>query len=116
MNGSVLIYIGSLLPLGWGIAHLFPTRAIVRGFGEISADNKRILLMEWIHEGVSLIFIGFLVGLVTAEDRAGMASRTVYWASFGVLNIFSLVSLFTGFKHPHIPFKLCPFIFSGSSC
>ena len=45
----------------WGIAHLFATRAVVKGFGEISKDNKKIITMEWIVEGVSLIFIGTLV-------------------------------------------------------
>lgn len=115
MIGDILIYIGSFLIFGWGASHLFPTKNIVSGFGEISADNKRIITMEWIIEGVSLIFIGFLVALVTFIDGESKISTSVYWASFGVLNILSLVSLFTGFKNSFIVFKLCPFIFSSSS-
>jgi len=115
MTGSILLYIGSLLPLGWGIAHLFPTRAVVQAFGDISSDNRRIITMEWILEGVALIFVGLLVALVTFVDPTGTASRAVYWSAFGVLNIFSAVSLFTGFRNSFIAFRLCPLIFTGSS-
>jgi hypothetical protein len=115
MNGAVFTYIGSLLLIGWGIAHLFPTRAVVRGFGEITPDNKRTITMEWITEGVALIFIGLLVAAVTFLDRTDLISRAVYWASFAVLNVLSVVSLFTGFRNAFIAFKLCPFIFTGSS-
>ena len=31
-----------------GIAHFFPTASVVRGTGEITADNKRIITMDWI--------------------------------------------------------------------
>lgn len=115
MNDSTLLYIGSFLPITWGIAHLFPTQHIVRGFGEISPDNKRIITMEWINEGVALIFIGVLTALVTFVDRHSPVSPIVYWASFSALNALSLISLFTGFKVSFLPFKLCPLIFTGSS-
>ncbi len=115
MNGSIAVYIGSLLTFSWGVAHLFPTRNVVRGFGAISADNRRIIAMEWIAEGVMLIFIGVLVALVTFVDRSSMVSQVVYWASFGALNVLSLVSLFTGFRNSFVAFKLCPFVFTGSS-
>jgi hypothetical protein len=115
MSGSLLIYIGSFLTLAWGVAHLFPTRNVVRGFGDISADNRRIITMEWIAEGVFLIFIGILVALVTYIDHDSQISHIVYWASFGTLNLLSLVSLFTGFRNSFIAFKLCPYIFTGSS-
>ncbi len=115
MNGSILTYIGAFLPFAWGTAHLFPTRNVVLGFGEISTDNKHIIQMEWITEGVALVFIGLLVAIVTYLDRTSIISKAVYWTSFSVLNALSAVSLFTGFKHPFIMFKLCPFIFTLSS-
>jgi hypothetical protein len=65
MANQVLLYLGSVLPLGWGIAHLFPTKSVVKGFGDISTDNRRIITMEWIIEGASLIFIGVVVSSVT---------------------------------------------------
>lgn len=115
MTGEVIIYIGSFLLFGWGTSHLFPTRNIVRNFGEISEDNKRIITMEWIIEGISLIFIGFLTALITFLDSKSNVSQAVYWTMFCILNILSLVSLFTGFRNSFIVYKLCPFIFSGSS-
>jgi hypothetical protein len=68
MNGAVLSYLGSFLVFGWGVAHLFPTADVVHGFGEISPDNRRIITMEWIIEGVALVFIGVLVAFVTYLD------------------------------------------------
>jgi hypothetical protein len=115
MIGEIVTYIGSFLVFGWGVAHLFPTQNVVSGFGDISADNRRIITMEWIIEGISLIFIGVLVALVTYVDRSNLVSLVVYWTSFGALNTLSLVSLFTGFRNSFVTFKLCPFIFTGSS-
>jgi hypothetical protein len=115
MTGTIFLSIGSILVFCWGVAHLFPTRTVVRDFGGISTDNKRIIAMEWILEGVTLIFVGVLVAVVTAIDRRNDVSRAVYWMSFGVLNLMSIVSLFTGARNSFIAFKLCPYIFTGSS-
>jgi hypothetical protein len=115
MFNEILLYLGSALPLFWGIAHLFPTKSIVKGFGDISLDNRRIIAMEWIVEGVALIFIGVLTASVTYADRTGVVSTVVYWLSFGVLNTLSVISLFTGFKISFVLFKLCPFIFTTSA-
>ena len=94
---------------------MFPTRKVVSGFGDISADNRRIITMEWINEGVTLMFIGVLVGLVTYLDRSSAISRGVCWVSFGALNALSVISIFTGFRISFLPYKLCPFLFTGSS-
>ncbi len=115
MFGYVLINVGGFLLLIWGIAHLIPTAKVVGAFGQISPDNKRIITMEWIVEGVALIFLGALVCLVTYVDQSSTVSRAVYWAVFGCLNILSVISLFTGFRNASLPFKLCPIIFSGAS-
>jgi hypothetical protein len=115
MVNQIFLYLGSIFVLIWGISHLFPTKSVVKGFGEISIDNKRIITMEWVIEGVSLIFIGVLVASVTYIDHTIVVSKTVYWISFIMLNSLSLISIFTGFRISFLPFRLCPFIFSGSS-
>ena len=46
MTNQILLYIGSVLPMLWGISHLFPTKNVVKGFGDISLDNQRIITME----------------------------------------------------------------------
>lgn len=113
--GKLLLYVGALLPLLWGLSHLFPTRSVVRGFGEISEDNKNIITMEWIVEGVALIFIGTLVAMVTYLDPASTAASASYIAASCCLVVLAVVSLFTGFRINFLPFKLCPAIFTASA-
>ena len=111
----ILLYLGSGLTVLWGVAHLFPTKSVVQGFGEISIDNKRIMTMEWITEGLALIFIGVLVATVTVIDPSNVVSTAVYFVSVVMLLAMALLSLFTGFKVSFLPFKLCPFIFTASA-
>ena len=115
MVNQILLYVGSAFLLFWGVAHLFPTRSVVQGFGDISVDNKRIITMEWIIEGISLTFIAVIVAAVTSIDHTSVISRTVYWISFVMLNTLSVISLLTGFKVSLVPFKLCPVIFTTAS-
>jgi hypothetical protein len=115
MINEVLLYLGSAFTALWGIAHLFPTKSVVSGFGEISVDNKRIITMEWIVEGIVLIFIGSTNAIVTFIDYTSLISRVMYFSSAGVLIVLALVSLFTGFKISFLPFKLCPVIFFTSA-
>ncbi len=115
MTGDVFIFLAALLSVIWGVAHLFPTKNVVKGFGTISLDNQRVITMEWINEGATLIFIGALIAAVTLVDPASGAARTVYWLAIVMLNALSIISLFTGFKVNFLPFRLCPIIFTGSS-
>lgn len=71
--------------------------------------------MEWIIEGVSLIFVGAIVAAATYIDSGSAISTTIYWISFVMLNTLSLISLFTGFRVGFLPYKLCPVIFTTSS-
>jgi predicted RND superfamily exporter protein len=115
MTGHILIIIGAAITVIWGVAHLFPTKSVVKGFGDISADNKNIITMEWIVEGVSLIFIGIVVLGVNFTDATSDNAAFVFLASAGILIILALVSLFTGFKINFLPFKLCPMLFTTSA-
>ena len=115
MIGKILIYLGALLTFIWGVAHLFPTKSVVRGFGEITPSNKNIIAMEWIVEGVTLIFVGVLIVTVTVIDPMNIISTATYITSSCFLIILAIASLFTGFKINFIPFKLCPIIFTSSA-
>ena len=115
MINQILLYAGAVFVAFWGIAHLFPTKNVVAGFGDISEDNKNIITMEWIIEGVAMIFIGVLVITVTSIDHTSPVSSAVYWVTFGGLITLSAVALFTGFKVNFLPFKLCPVILTTSS-
>lgn len=115
MLNLVLLYIGAALTAMWGISHLFPTASVVKGFGEISADNRNIITMEWINEGATLIFISILVAVVTFVDPLSSVSWAVYLIAIIGLIALSVISLFTGFKVNFLPFKLCPVIFTTSA-
>ena len=115
MTGNLLLYLASLLTVAWGVAHLFPTRNVVKGFGAISLDNRRVITMEWINEGATLIFIGALTAAVTLIAPASLVARAVYWLAIIMLNALSIISLFSGFRVNFLPYRLCPIIFTGSS-
>ena len=108
---EVLVYIGSGAIIMWGIAHLIPTRAIVNGFGAISEDNRKILAMESIAEGFTLIFLGILALLVTlVGGYDDTVSRAVLWATAAMLLVMALLTLLTGARTSLIPYKICPFV------
>ncbi len=115
MTGHILIIIGAAITIIWGVAHLFPTKSVVKGFGAISTDNKNIIAMEWIVEGVSLIFIGIVVLGVSFIDAASDTAAFVFLASTGILIVLAVVSLFTGFKVNFLPYKICPVLFTTSA-
>lgn len=111
----LLPYIGAALVVVWGVAHLMPTKNVVSGFGDISEDNRNIIAMEWIVEGVSLIFIGVLIALVTYVDHLSTVSSAVYAVSAVALIVLAFVSFFTGFKIKFLPFRMCPFALISSA-
>jgi hypothetical protein len=111
----ILIYIGAVMTILWGIGHLFPTKNVVKGFSGISEDNKKILLMEWINEGATLIFIGVLTIGVSIIEPEGRVSEYVYILSIIMLLALAVISLFTGFRVNFLPYKLCPIIFTSSA-
>ena len=71
--------------------------------------------MEWIIEGIALIFIGSINAIVTAIDHSSPIFLVVYLSSVVVLIFLALVSFLTGFKISFLPFKLCPVIFLTSA-
>lgn len=109
MINATLLYVGSAIITIWGIAHIVPTKSVVGGFGEISRDNKRIITMEWIAEGLTLIFIGLLVLLVTIfAGPQNRASNIVYWASAAMLVVMAILTASTGARTSIVPIKICP--------
>jgi hypothetical protein len=108
---EALLYIGSIVIILWGIAHIIPTKAIVNSFGEISEDNRKVLTMELIAEGLTLIFIGVLpllvILLVGVHDRT---AGIVYMACAVMLLIMAVLTGMTGARTSTIWYKLCPAI------
>jgi hypothetical protein len=109
---DVLIYVAALIVALWGTMHVvFGTRGVVAGFGAISLDNRRVLTMEWVAEGLTEIFVGILLILVTARGGADDAMAiVVYRATAGFLLALALLTALTGARTPVVWFKACPFV------
>ena len=114
MNVAVLYAAAALTGL-WGIAHLFATKGVVVGFGELSADNRRIITMEWIVEGVALISLAAFVAVATLIDPTSPVASATFGVATATLVVLAVVSLFTGFRVAFLPYRLCPLIFLGSA-
>jgi len=111
MLNNILIYIGSVIIIIWGIAHIVPTKKVIAGYGDISRDNKLILIMEWIAEGATLIFIGILTLVINIlNGYQNAVSLNVFRISSVMLIIMAILTTFTGARTKVIFFKLCPFV------
>ena len=108
---DILLYIGSAIIFIWGIAHIIPTKSVVKGFGEISDDNTKIITMEWVAEGITLCFIGLLVLLITAiVGSQNPVSALVYRISAGMLVVMAIWTSLTGARTSVVPIKICPIV------
>ena len=100
----------------WGAAHIAPTMSVADSFGEISSDSRRILVMEWVAEGVTHISIGVLVILMAAlEASSDPAVNLAYRVSAGAVLALAGLTAVTGARTPVIWFKLCPFVLTGAA-
>ena len=110
---ETLIYIGSALLILCGIAYLIPAKNIVKGFGDISGDNKKVLVMAVIAEGLTLVFLGVLPLLIAfLAYPLSINGFIVYRAEAVMLLVMAVVTLLTGARTPVIWYKLCPPIIS----
>jgi hypothetical protein len=92
--------------------HLVKTGPVVAGFEPLTDDNRYVFTMEWILEGVTLIFVAALILVVTVWGRpTEFGSLIVYRMSAIFLFVMAAVSLFTGAKASPLPYKLCAPIF-----
>jgi len=104
-----MLYAGTIIITAWGVAHIVPTKSIVAGFEPLSVDNRRVLTMEWVSEGLLLCFIGVLTGLVTFTVPHGTAAATlVYRVSAVMLLVMAAWTLVTGGRTAVVFFKICP--------
>jgi hypothetical protein len=114
MLNQILLYVGSGVIVLWGIGHTMPTRSVVKDFGEISKDNKLIITMEWIAEGLTLCFIGILVVIVAIfGGLENEVTHIVIRASAIMLIVMAFLSSATGARTSIMPMRLCPRIKAG---
>ena len=111
MINDILLYVGAAVITLWGIAHIVPTKSVVNGFGKMSQDNRRIITMEWVAEGLTLCFIGLLVLFVTIwREAPNQTSVIVYMSAAAMLVIMAALTSITGARTSIVPIKICPFV------
>lgn len=115
MLGLVLRVVGSVVLIVWGIAHIVPVCSILRGFGEISKENRRVVSSTWIAEGLTLIFVGAIMGLTSYYGNIfADFENLLTQACAGFLLGIALLDVFTKSRNPVLPMKLCPIIVGGA--
>ncbi len=107
----VLRVVGVVVLLLWGVAHILPLRSIVRGFGEVSASNRRIVVGLWLFEAMGLVFLAALVGLITYYGAFGdTLETTLVNAAVGFLYASALLGALTKARTASVPMRLCPWV------
>ena len=83
---ATLAYLAGAIVALWGVAHAVPTRQVLAGFTPITADNRRIVTLEWLAEAFTMWGIAALVIVVTAVGGTDAAARAwVYRVAAGLL-------------------------------
>lgn len=113
---DVLGYAAATLTAAWGLAHLVPTRKVVAGFEPLSKDNRLVITMEWVAEGLTLVFLGALVALVTLRgDPSDAVMVSVYAACAVMLLLLAALTASTGARGSVVFFKACPIVKSTAA-
>jgi len=115
-SSAALGYLAAGVLIAWGTAHLAPTRAVAASFGDITHDNRRILIMEWVAEGITHISLGALIVLITAIEGVGdSATHLTYRFVAAVLVVLAALTALTGSRTPVVWFRVCPFVLSAAA-
>jgi len=113
---DLLAYLAGAALIVWGLAHLAPTKAVADGFGPIGVENRRILVMEWVAEGVTHVSVGALAVLIALAGYAGGATGDlVYRVLAGMLVVLATLTAATGARTRVIWFKACPFVLTAAA-
>jgi len=112
---TVLSYVAAGLVGLWGVAHAIPTRRVLAGFEPVSADNRRVVLQEWMAEAFTMWGLAAMVVAATSVDAGSVATLWVYRVTAGILVALAVLTGFTGARTPVIWFKICPVLLGASA-
>jgi hypothetical protein len=108
---DTLAYVAAGIVFLWGVSHIIPTTQVVAGFGDISSDNRHIITMEWVAEGLAFMFVAALVVAATWSAQTPEAAEDlVYRASAGFLVAVGAWTAATGARTGVIWFRMCPVV------
>ncbi len=111
MKHEYMVYAGSGIVTLWGLVHMMPVGSVVAGFGPLTDDERRIVFMTWVSEGLALCFMGVLVFILVATGHLQDQATTVVLRSCAaMLAVTALLAAFTGARTSALPMKACPFV------
>lgn len=106
---QVLAYLAGGIVGLWGLAHAIPTRNVLAGFDQVSTDNRRIVLQEWLAEAFTMWATA--AAIIVATFLGGPPSsvaHAVYGVAAGLLVALAILTSLTGARTPVVWFKVCP--------
>lgn len=113
---TILASVAAALVAGWGVAHAVPTRQVLAGFEPVSANNRRVILQEWLAEALTMWGVAAMVIIATAVAGADAGvSAWIYRAAAGLLGALAVLTGLTGARTPVIWFKICPVLLTLSA-
>ena len=113
---ALLAYLAGAIVALWGVAHAVPTRQVLAGFAPVTADNRRIVVQEWLAEAFTMWGIAAMVIVVTAAGVTDTSARVwVYRIAAGLLIALATLTALTGARTPVVWFKICPVLLTSSA-
>lgn len=104
---GVLAYLSAAIVAVWGVFHVVPTAAVVRGFGPISRDNRLIITQEWVVEALAMGLVAAIVVATTALEGSSDLSRWLYRITAVMLVAVAAWTAATGARTPVVWFRVC---------
>jgi hypothetical protein len=114
--GTILAYVAAAVVAVWGVAHAIPTRQVLAGFEPVSADNRLIIVQEWLAEALAMWGIAAVVIITTAI--AGTRADVSVWVdrvAACLLLALAVLTGLTGARTPVVWFKVCPWVLTGAA-
>ena len=108
-------YVAAALTGLWGVSHAIPTRQVLAGFAPITADNRRVLMQEWLAEAMTMWGLAVLIIVVTVVDGGAEVTSWVYRFVAALLVGLAVLTALTGARTPVIWFKICPVLLTASA-
>ena len=113
---AMLAYVAGAVVALWGVAHAVPTAQVLAAFEPITADNRRIVVQEWLAEAFTMWGVATTVIVATAVGGADSDTRVwVYRVAAGLLIALGALTALTGARTPVVWFKICPVLLVGSA-
>lgn len=107
----ILLGLACVVMVSWSVGVFIATHCLVGGFGDILPDNRRIITMEWLGEGITLLAIAAFVATASILDAASVVALGVYSVAVISLVVLAVLALSTTFRIRFLPHRLRPFVF-----